>query len=345
MKILYRRSFQEIVLVVFSLFILSACSDWTEMESIDLEEPGIAGQNPELYANYLENLREYKNSDHKTVYVWFDNSLKVPFSRSHHITDLPDSIDVISMIYPDNLAEWELKEIEKVRSEKATKVIYSIDFESIKAAYNAKLEVASEEEPVSEDFIGFLTDSLEHALSLVRKYDYDGICIGYTGKLRLHMYPDELREYTENETMFINVVNDWYARNPEKMIIYEGQPQNLIDPSLLDHCQSVLLSGKAATNQDQFSYLLSLATVEGIPHDRFGVIVMAPDLNDPNQKTGYFTDGTLAISGLAGWAPKIHAGIGIQAVGIYNVSSDYHISPQNYYYTRQLISSINPSIK
>lgn len=56
------------------------------------------------------------------------------------------------MIHPDNLTDWELKEINQVRSEKAMKVIYTIDFESIKAAYNAKLELATEEEPVAEEF-------------------------------------------------------------------------------------------------------------------------------------------------------------------------------------------------
>lgn len=329
----------------FCILALSACSDWTNTESIDLEQASIAEQNPELYAEYLQNLREYRESDHKTVYVWFDNSQKIPFNRAHHLMDLPDSIDVISLMYPDNLADWELNEIGRVRSEKAMKVIYTIDFESIKAAYNRKLELATDEEPVAEEFLDYLTDSLQYALSLTTKYHYDGICIGYSGKSRLHMRPAELKEYTENETAFINIMKDWHKRNPSKMITYEGKPQNLIDSSLLDDCMSILISGKYATGRDELTYLLLLADKEDIPHDRFGMTVVSIDLNDPNKEIGYFSNGTLAMAGLASWASVGHGGIEVEAVGIYNVSTDYYTLAQSYYYTRQLISSVNPSIK
>lgn len=344
MKI-YRNLLQIIAIVTFPMFMLFACSDWTETESIDLNQPDITGQNPELYAKYLQNLREYKQSDHKLVYVWFDNSQKVPFNRSHHVTDLPDSIDVVGIIHPDNLTEGELKEINQVRNEKAMKFIYSIDFESIRAAYNAKLELATEAEPVAEEFLDFLTDSLEYSLSLVNKYSYDGICIGYVGKSRTHMRPVELKEYTENETAFINIMNDWHKRNPEKIIIYEGKPQNLINSALLNDCMSIFISGKESKNENDLTYKMLLANVEGIPQNRFGMIVMATDLNDPNKKTGYFGDGSLAMVGLANWAPSAHVGITVKAVGIYNVSTDYYSSVQNYFYTRRLISSVNPSVK
>ena len=62
---LYKKSFKGIALAAFSVLALSACSDWTDSESIKLKEPGIDEQSPELYAKYLKNLQEYKNSDHK----------------------------------------------------------------------------------------------------------------------------------------------------------------------------------------------------------------------------------------------------------------------------------------
>lgn len=324
---------------------VSSCSDWTDVESIDINQNNISDTNPELYDKYLQNLREYKESDHKLVYVWFDNSQKVASSRAHHITDLPDSIDVVSMMHPDGLTDWELNDMNKIRADKGTKVIYTISFEAIKAAYNAKLELATAEEPVAEDFIGFLTDSLEYALSLTEKYNYDGICIGYDGKSRLHMRPDELQAYTDNETAFINIMNDWHKRNAQKMIAFEGKPQNLINPSLLDDCLSILISGKDATNKNDLTYRLLISRKEDIPQDRFGMVVMAVDLNDPNEKIGYFTDGTIAVSGLADWAIASYDGVEIKAVGIYNVSTDYYTPGNDYYYTKQLVSSVNPSVK
>ena len=45
---LYKKSFKGIVLAAFSVLALSACSDWTDSESIKLKEPGIDEQSPEL---------------------------------------------------------------------------------------------------------------------------------------------------------------------------------------------------------------------------------------------------------------------------------------------------------
>ena len=53
---LYKKSFKGIALAAFSVLALSACSDWTDSESIKLKEPGIDEQSPELYAKYLKNL-------------------------------------------------------------------------------------------------------------------------------------------------------------------------------------------------------------------------------------------------------------------------------------------------
>ena len=47
---LYKKSFKGIVLAAFSVLALSACSDWTDTEGINLIEPGIGEQSPELYA-------------------------------------------------------------------------------------------------------------------------------------------------------------------------------------------------------------------------------------------------------------------------------------------------------
>ena len=98
--------------IVFTFFLiistaLFSCSEWTEMESIDIKEPDITAQNPELYAKYLENLRAYKKSEHKQVYVWFDNSEKTPRTRAHHLTTLTDIIEGGALSHHDQCAECE----------------------------------------------------------------------------------------------------------------------------------------------------------------------------------------------------------------------------------------------
>jgi hypothetical protein len=325
-------------------FLFPSCSDWAETEPLTVIDPNIKEQNPELYAKYLVGLQQYKASAHKFVYVWFDNSLKSPVSRAHRINALPDSIDVVALMYPDGLVEREREEMRELK-EKATKVIYSIDFEKIKAAYNAKMELALEGEPVALDFKDFCIDSLAYALSLVKKYDYDGVCIGYSGKAMNHMDGKEKKEYKENEKLFIGIVKDWCRRNPDKHIVFEGKPQHLVDKSLLAGCQLILIPCQSATNEDFFTYHFLLAADEDIPLDRLGVIVSAPALNDPNKIIGYLGNGDLAMQGLAHWAQASHEGIRVAGVGIYNVSTDYYNATRIYNYTRELISSINPSLK
>ncbi len=174
-----------------ALFIISltiaSCDDWTEPESLTINKPTIEEQNPELYASYLAYLRKYRETEHQKVYAWFDNSVKERFSRAHYLTDIPDSIDVVGLIYPDRLTQNELNEIAEIRNKKGIKVIYSIDFDKIKEAYNEKRMNAPEEEPLSESFRDFLTDSLSNALTLLRKYKYDGISLNYVGKSPLYM--------------------------------------------------------------------------------------------------------------------------------------------------------------
>lgn len=322
---------------------LTACD--TDTEPLGINEASIEAQNPELYQQYLDNLRQYKQSAHKLVYVWFDNSNKVPTGRANHITDLPDSVDVVSLNHPDGLADWELADINKVREEKGTKVIYTIDFDAIKAAYNAKLELATEEEPVSIDFEGFLVESLEKAVSFVDKYGYDGLCIAYTGKSRRHMLPNELKEYTANERIFINLMADWKSRHTDKLIAFLGNPQNLIDPALTKDCASVLLSGTEAKDTDRLSFILAQSIAEGVPAEKYGMVVSNFSLKDPNKSIGYLGDGRLAVEGLAEWAPAPHSGITMSAVGVLNVQDDYFYPTDVYHHVRILIQSLNPSVR
>ena len=63
----------NISLTLFSLLaviLMVSCDDWKEVETIDLDKADISKDNPELYAKYLENLHEYKKSNHVLVYAW-----------------------------------------------------------------------------------------------------------------------------------------------------------------------------------------------------------------------------------------------------------------------------------
>ena len=131
-----KNKFKIATLLFFTTsFTLGACSDWTDIEGIDIKQPNIQEQNPELYTKYLENLRQYKaDTEHKKVYAWFDNSEKHPSSYAQHITSLPDSIDIVGLMYPSELAAFEKEEIMTLQ-QKGTKVVYAISYDEIHKQY------------------------------------------------------------------------------------------------------------------------------------------------------------------------------------------------------------------
>lgn len=324
-----------------------ACSDWTEVESVGVNNPNIAVQNPELYAQYLENLRSYKNSDHQATYVWFDNSIKTPFSRAHHLTDLPDSIDAVVLMHPENLVAYELKEMESIRREKGTKILAATDYDAMKLEYDMMVAEKLTKDPtyVPELFLDVMISQVKSLFQNVDKYGYDGISIGFKGKGTLHLTGEELKEYTNNGNLFIGMMTDWHERRKEKIFVFEGKPQNLIDKSILAACQLILLPSESATSRDQFTYQVAMAKVAGVPTDRFAVSVSTTSLDETDTKTGYLSDRTRALTSAAQWSIVTYNNYTVAGLGIYNVSNDYYNTSLVYKYTRDAITTLNPSIK
>ena len=330
-------------------FSFASCSDWNDVESANVIQPNIKDQNPALYAKYLEHLKAYKNSDHKLIYAWFDNSEKVPFNRAQHISEVPDSVDVVALMHPDNLVERELQEMANIKAEKGTKVIYSIDFDAMKLIYDtrAKEQPAPKEGETSTfpDFVTFMVDSLNHSLSLADKYNYDGVSISYLGKSMMHMTQEEKNIYIENQNVLMGMVKTWSERHANKTLVFEGQPQNLIDKTILEKFQMILLPALTPKNQEELTYSVSLAKVEGVPTDRLGIKVSSISLDEADKKTGYFADGSHVIPIAAQWANSSHEGYTIKGLGIANINTDYYNPALVYKYSRQAITTLNPSIK
>ena len=316
---------------------LASCSDWTEMKSIKLEEPDIAKQHPEVYAKYLQGLKDFKQTKHKKTYVWFDNTDATPSSRAQHIYDVPDSVDVVVLMNGELVNNYILNDMVDLLKNKGTKVIFDVDFDAIKQEYQLMRELTPEIEPTPEDFREYLSAALTAATQTCTKYYYYGICIRYKGKSKLHLEPKELTDYIANENMFLGFMKDWQERNIDKMIAYAGIPQYVSDKSLFDMCDMVFCSqGLDATSEMQFDYFLALC--EGVPEDKIGM--MATSLSaDPNYpKIGYLLNGQRSIEALGDWA----AGANVAGIGIYNVSTDYYSTP-TYGYSRRAIQNISPS--
>jgi hypothetical protein len=323
----------------------ASCSDWTDPESVHLDEPDITTQNPALYQKYLQALREYKNSEHSKVYWWFDNSQKNPESRLQHINALPDSVDVISLVYPDNLADWELQEMAEVRKDKGTKVIYTVDYDAIKAVYDARtLEAENDTTIILPPYNDYLVDTLETSLSYVKKYNFDGICVSYNGKFNISMTPSELAVFTQNERTFMGIMNDWAERNSDKIFTLKGNPQYLLDPSIFTKFGLMIVPCDNATNADAFTLNLEQASYTPGTEDKLGVYITGPKAVDDNKEVGYMSDGRTRLQGLIEWFPRHHS-VRPVAAGIYSPAGDYFSLVRLYNDSRTLITTINPPVK
>lgn len=126
-----------------ALFAMTACD--TDVESVTINEPGINNQNAALYESYLANLRAYKQGKHKIAIGWFDNSHLVPNSQGQQMKAVPDSLDYLVLTAPNSINEESLKSMDYLRNVKGTKVLYAINFETIRTDYLAKAKAFAED--------------------------------------------------------------------------------------------------------------------------------------------------------------------------------------------------------
>ena len=318
----------------------SSCDDWVEPENVDLNYDTADKTDPVAYEEYLEALRDYRETDHKLVYVWFNNLGKGENinTRAQRVDELPDSIDVVVFTNPTSISDITVRDMENVREKKNMKFTYVIDFDAIKLAYLEHQAMSTEEEPFAVEFLDFLTDSTATALSYAKKNNFNGIMIGYNGKITNHMTPAEKTEYLANEKNFIGIMSDWHARNPEMDIDFIGKPQNVGDKDLINDCNVLFLSESQSANSNYgFNMALANASIEGVPADRIGMVTSYTDPND--DKIGYMADGSLCVSSLANWA----SGENVKACAFTNIAYDYYNATSTYQVVRKALQTLNPS--
>lgn len=133
---------------------LAACD--TDMESIDRKTFGPEAQNTELYARYLQALKDYKATEHYVVYARLDNAPAVSTSPKDFMKALPDSLDYIALKNP--LSKFDSEDLPRVRR-KGTKVLAWADCS----------DAASADEAVNKAF------------SQIDTYDLDGLVVAFYG--------------------------------------------------------------------------------------------------------------------------------------------------------------------
>ena len=333
-----------------------SCDDWTDVESIDIKQPNIEEQNPELYTKYLENLRQYKESEHKIVYVQFDNTHKGYQSRADHLSDLPDSIDIISLVSPELISD-EVAEMKQIRRDKGTKVIYTISYTELETAYTAKYpdvdqednKVVTEEDIDTSDnqFLSFVNEYMDKTLEWCDQYEYDGININYSPKNAAHMEGAEQIKERNRQNTFMQKILAWKDSHKNCMLLFEGNLVFLTDKTVLKNCNYLVVDASEVTTVEGLTSAVKMMIIEGIPVDRFIVCVPTFSLDSNDQETGYFIDSKYdlisAIQATSYWILTPEQGLGKAGLGIYQVKNDYYNPAFIYPNVRNAINTMNPS--
>lgn len=345
---------------------MTSCSDWTEMESIKLNEPGIESQNPELYAKYLENLKAYKDESHKVVIASFDNKITAPACRNEHLTDMPDSIDYICLNNIFEVNAMNAAEVAEVHK-KGTKVVGLIDFDAIVARWKAILDeeanAPAPEEPAEGEegdgeeggeevvvdpatrFIDFCKTETAMQLEACDALGLDGVVLNFTGLDLNNVVGDEaIAAETMRQGAFFDLVSEWKAACG-KTVIFKGCPQNVISKEILADCKFIIINAHSAKNYDEMSYLVMMAYMKDIPADRYVMGVSTPYVNAAGIATGTLGDGTLTSIGAARWTLLPASGYVKAGISIDAVQQDYFNVTFVYPNVREAINIMNPTVK
>lgn len=345
------------VVLLAGMLLLAACDDWTKNEKIGIDTPVFGEKNPELYARYLESLRTYKAREHVRTIVWFDNTVKQPSSRGGFFSDVPDSVDVVALMAPGRLTASELGQVASLH-EKGTSVIGAVDCTDLLARWEAAqpeqdsdTDAGAESgddgtQPAEDGFAAWLGEQLATRMEEIAADGLDGVTICYEPLETIFMTEAEKALQAGREAVVVAAMKRWTAEHPDKLLFFEGNPQNLTDKSVLGECDRLVVRCQNAASVYEFGTLALRLCDDGVPTDRFVWLVSA--VKPASTDFGYVTDASgasvRALGALSEW--MLQPGeLDKGAIGIYNVQYDYYNSSMIYLYTKQAIDTLNPSPK
>ena len=360
-----RRKFKYILPVMLACSMMQfSCSDWTDPESLNIHVPSIEEQSPELYAQYLKSLNDFKTSEHQVVIVSVNNVSTVTTSRSQHLTDMPDSLDYICLNNTMEVNQANISEMKEVRR-LGTKVLGLVDFDAIESAWKKIIEEEAanavpnlesnetengeEGEETADDatrFIEYCKKEVAKQIAAINTLEVDGIMVNYTGfDLNSLVEESEIAAETARQGAFFDAVANWKAANAYKDLIFKGSPQNVISKSLLSDCKYIIVNAHSAKNEYEMSYLILMASAKDVPNDRFVMGVTTPYLTNSGSYNGELGDGSSAIIGAARWAVAKTADYNKSGISIDAAEQDYFNVSNVYPTLKEAISILSPTVK
>lgn len=303
------------VLGVVLAAMISSCD--TSVEAVDINEPTIETQNPELYNAYLQNLTAYKGRDHKMVFGWFDNSVKTAVSQAQVISAVPDSLDFLVLSDP-NLNENETKEVADLLSKKMIRSLFEVNCDTLSSA-----DIQSR---------------------LAYSGNFAGVVFTFSPVSKIYYTDEEKATAQAAEQAFVSTVTTWKNQNASKLVVIKGMPQNLDDKSVLSVADYIIIPCEDVASAGEVIVKLNKACVTDVPTTKFVPMVSLYSLDSTDSSTGYWGD-TYAALGIAEVAAADYAAYTIAGIALDNISNDYYHANFIYPTVREAISIVNPTVR
>ena len=354
----YKQLIKCLMMAVLAVPALSSCSDWTDTESLEFDYVLPSEQGPDAYNAYLGLLRNYKQSQHKIMIAKFDNSGDLVSGQSDRLAALPDSIDYVVLQEADNLKSLLVQDMNDIRQQKGTRTLYAISYADALAKYQAILDeegAAAQdpeaqadgegeeqpETPAVDRFLEVAAQYVNDRLALYDKYGYDGIVVVYSDPA----YPaglseEEYAQLQARQEAFFAPIQAWAESHQEAAFIFEGYPQNVIDPAVFTQADYVVVTMLDAVSSDELVWAAEMALTEGVPSDRIVFGVTIPDMTDDKATDGYW-GSDYAVVGAAYTVISANGSFTKAGLCVDNVEDDYFNVDYIYPHVREAIQIMN----
>ena len=301
------------LLVLLTLALPTACSDWNDIEPVNIDPQHPKDQNPELWARYMESLRVYKQErPHYITYGSFNNGAEQSKNEGAYLRSLPDSLDIVTLANPENITSYDREDIPTLQ-EKNTRVLYLVDY----AAKMTELTDATA-----------LGSWLDKAVATANELHLDGFA--FNG---LPLYAGTDAEQAARKEAARLIVSKLSAVN--KMLVFEGDPA-FVNTNDLDKLDYVVMNTAGIESAVSLKiYVANVISTYALPKEK---LLLAAKMgtkivDEENVKQDAVTD---MIGRVVSLGP-------LGGLAIYALGDDYYQTSMNYQSCRTAIQKMNPS--
>lgn len=252
------------------------CSDWTTPENLDFHPQTPEQQDPAAYAEYINAVKAYKETDHNVMIVSMEGTSQYPSSQSQHIMAMPDSADYICVRIEDRLHEVIAAEIPAVLEKKGTKTLAYVDYAVIASAWTTLEDERADrgEAPgTDEQLAAFFKEQAELQLARCTEYGFSGVLVSFQGT-KVTGYP------YNSQDAYMKAVKAFHEANPDKELVFRGAARNVIDQEFLQEFKYIVI---VAGEERKLSLLPGRVLGSTAPKDRVIMELTVPSADVPEQ--------------------------------------------------------------